>query len=312
MARTNFAGPINEGSVQQNTGTEYTPGQTRNVGFVTSTQSFYFDYTSINFTVDDNRFFAASTDTGAQTLLETDVSGIEINGNKHAMTISFSSAGNDAGAGTTATVVGTDVFNQSQTETLTLAAAAATVQTAAAFSTLTSVTFSAAPLGGGCKCGLLIEDKVTFLCQSAFNGYPLSQTSSTVNKNLANNINIPAWSRITGLRWLNVVAFNPGGNLTAEIGANQHTAADTWTLDMNYFVGTTGDIKGLGHYNMPVDLDVATGAQTKNILNVSGSDTTPYENDKLLALTVLQTTSVGSTGEAIIYVDYVQGVNNTN
>ena len=311
MARTNFAGPINEGSVQQNTGTEFTPSKTRNVGFVTSTQSFYFDYTSINFTADDNRFFAASTSTGAQTLLTTEVSGISINGNRHAMTISFSSAGNDAGAGTTATVVGTDVFNQSQTETLTLATAGNHVQTAAAFNTLSTVTFSAAPLGAGCKCGLLVEDTVTFLCQSPFNGYPLSQTSSTVDKNLANNINIPAWSRITGLRWLNVVAFDPT-TLTAEIGANQHTAADTWTLDMDYFAGVTGDIKALGHFNMPVDLDVATGAQTKNILNVSGSDTSPYENDKLLAITVLRTGTAPTAGEAIIYVDYVQGVNNTN
>ena len=311
MARTNFAGPINEGSVQQNTGTEFTPSKTRNVGFVTSTQSFYFDYTSINFTADDNRFFAASTSTGAQTLLTTEVSGISINGNRHAMTISFSSAGNDAGAGTTATVVGTDVFNQAQTETLTLAAAAAHVQTAAAFNTLTSVTFSAAPLGGGCKCGLLVEDKVTFLCQSPFNGYPLSQTASSADKNLANNINIPAWSRITGLRWINVVAFD-STTLTAELGANQHTAADTWTLDMNYFAGVTGDIKALGHFNIPVDLDVATGAQTKNILNVSGSDTSPYENDKLLAITVLRTGTAPTAGEAIIYVDYVQGVNNTN
>ena len=311
MARTNFAGPINEGSVQQNTGTEFTPSKTRNVGFVTSTQSFYFDYTSINFTADDNRFFAASTSTGAQTLLTTEVSGISINGNRHAMTISFSSAGNDSGAGTTATVVGTDVFNQDQTETLTLATAGNHVQTAAAFNTLTSVTFSAAPLGGGCKCGLLVEDKVTFLCQSPYNGYPLSQDGDTTDKNLANNINIPAWSRITGLRWINVVAFDPT-TLTAEIGANQHTAADTWTLDMNYFAGVTGDIKALGHFNIPVDLDVATGAQTKNILNVSGSDTSPYENDKLLAITVLRTGTAPTAGEAIIYVDYVQGVNNTN
>ena len=311
MARTNFAGPINEGSVQQNTGTEFTPSKTRNVGFVTSTQSFYFDYTSINFTADDNRFFAASTSTGAQTLLTTEVSGISINGNRHAMTISFSSAGNDSGAGTTATVVGTDVFNQSQTETLTLATAGNHVQTAAAFNTLTSVTFSAAPLGGGCKCGLLVEDKVTFLCQSPYNGYPLSQDGDTTDKNLANNINIPAWSRITGLRWINVVAFD-STTLTAELGANQHTAADTWTLDMNYFAGVTGDIKAIGHFNMPIDLDVATGAQTKNILNVSGSDTSPYENDKLLAITVLRTGTAPTAGEAIIYVDYVQGVNNTN
>ena len=311
MARTNFAGPINEGSVQQNTGTEFTPSKTRNVGFVTSTQSFYFDYTSINFTADDNRFFAASTSTGAQTLLTTEVSGISINGNRHAKTISFSSAGNDSGAGTTATVVGTDVFNQDQTETLTLATAGNHVQTAAAFNTLTSVTFSAAPLGGGCKCGLLVEDKVTFLCQSPYNGYPLSQDGDTTDKNLANNINIPAWSRITGLRWINVVAFDPT-TLTAEIGANQHTAADTWTLDMNYFAGVTGDIKAIGHFNMPIDLDVATGAQTKNILNVSGSDTSPYENDKLLAITVLRTGTAPTAGEAIIYVDYVQGVNNTN
>ena len=185
MARTNFAGPINEGSVQQNTGTEFTPSQTRNVGFVTSTQSFYFDYTSINFTADDNRFFAASTSTGAQTLLTTEVSGISINGNRHAMTISFSSAGNDSGAGTTVTVVGTDVFNQAQTETLTLATAGNHVQTAASFNTLSTVTFSSAPLGAGCKCGLLVEDTVTFLCQSPFNGYPLSQTSSSVDKKLS-------------------------------------------------------------------------------------------------------------------------------
>ena len=311
MARTNFAGPINEGSVQQNTGTEFTPSKTRNVGFVTSTQSFYFDYTSINFTADDNRFFTASTSTGAQTLLTTEVSGISINGNRHAMTISFSSAGNDSGAGTTVTVVGTDVFNQDQTETLTLATAGNHVQTAASFNTLSTVTFSSAPLGAGCKCGLLVEDTVTFLCQSPFNGYPLSQTSSSVDKNLANNINIPAWSRITGLRWLNVVAFDPT-TLTAEIGANQHTAADTWTLDTDYFAGVTGDIKALGHYNMPVDLDVATGNQTKNILNVSGSDTTPYENDKLLAITILRSGTAPTAGEAIIYVDYIQGVNNTN
>jgi len=310
MARTNFTGPINDGSVQQNTGTEFTPSKVRNIGFVTNTQSFYFDYTSINFTVDDNRFFTASTSTGAQTLLETDVSGIEINGNKHAMTIAFTSAGNDATASTTATVVGTDVFNQSQTEVVDLADAGVAHSTAA-FNTLTSITFSAAPLSGGCKVGLLISDTITFLCQSPFNGYPLSQTSSTVDKNLANNINIPAWSRITGLRWLNVVAFDPT-TLLAQIGANQHTAADTWTLDMDYFAGVTGDIKGLGHYNMPVDLDVATGAQTKNILNVSGSDTSPYENDKLLAITCTQTSSVASAGEAIIYVDYVQGINNTN
>ena len=311
MARTNFAGPINEGSVQQNTGTEFTPSKTRNVGFVTSTQSFYFDYTSINFTVDDNRFVTASTSTGAQTLLETDVSGISINGNKHAMTISFTSAGGDASAGTTAAVVGTDVFNQTLSETVSLADAGVAHSTGA-FNTLTSITFSAAPAGGGCKVGLLISDTITFLCQSPFNGYPLSQTSSTTDKNLANNINIPAWSRITGLRWLNVVAFNPGGTLVAKLGANQHTAADTWTLDMDYFAGVTGDIKAIGHFNMPVDLDVATGNQTKNILNVSGSDTTPYENDKLLAITCTQTSSVASAGEAIIYVDYVQGVNNTN
>jgi hypothetical protein len=311
MARTNFAGPINEGSVQQNTGTEFTPSKTRNVGFVTSTQSFYFDYTSINFTADDNRFFTASTSSGAQTLLTTEVSGISINGNRHAMTISFSSAGNDSGAGTTVTVVGTDVFNQAQTETLTLATAGNHVQTAAAFNTLSTVTFSAAPLGAGCKCGLLVEDKVTMLCQSPFNGYPLGQTSTSVDKNLANNINIPAWSRITGLRWLNVVAFDPT-TLLAQFGANQHTAADTWTLDMDYFAGETGDIKALGHFNMPVDLDVATGSQTLNILNVSGSDTTPYENDKLLAITVLRTGTAPTAGEAIIYVDYVQGVNNTN
>ena len=311
MARTNFAGPINEGNVQQNTGTEFTPSKTRNVGFVTSTQSFYFDYTSINFTVDDNRFVTASTSTGAQTLLETDVSGISINGNKHAMTISFTSAGADASAGTTAAVVGTDVFNQTLSETVSLADAGVAHSTGA-FNTLTSITFSAAPAGGGCKVGLLISDTITFLCQSPFNGYPLSQTSSTTDKNLANNINIPAWSRITGLRWLNVVAFNPGGTLVAKLGANQHTAADTWTLDMDYFAGVTGDIKAIGHFNMPADLDVATGNQTKNILNVSGSDTTPYENDKLLAITCTQTSSVASAGEAIIYVDYVQGVNNTN
>ena len=55
---------------------------------------------------------------------------------------------------------------------------------------------------------------------------------------------------------------------------------------MNYFAGQTGDIKALGHFNMPVDLDVATGCTDKKyVLNVSGSDTSPYENDKLLAIT---------------------------
>ena len=59
---------------------------------------------------------------------------------------------------------------------------------------------------------IVVEDTVTFYVRShCSTKIPIkSQTSTTVDKNLANNIVIfQHWSRITGLRWLNVVAFDP-------------------------------------------------------------------------------------------------------
>ena len=62
----------------------------------------------------------------------------------------------------------------------------------------------------------------------------------------------------------------------------------------------------------PADLDVATGAQTKNGLNVSAADTSPFESDKMVAITVAQADSVSSTGEVTLYIDYQQAINDTN
>ena len=310
MARTNFSGPINQGNVQQTTDTKFTANKVRNVGFVTCTQSFYFDHQSTQYTVDDDRIVAASTSAGAQTVLNgTSVSGLTINGNKMAMSMTITSAGNDSGE--TATIVGTDCFNQSQSETITMANTG-TVNTTKYFATVTSVTFSGAPASTGAKIGITLADSVVVLCQSDFNGYPLSQTSSSTGKNLANNIIIPKNSRISDMKLIVNEAWNSSGNVTWKIGANLNTSATAYTLDDDYFAGVTASIKAIGRYGNPADLDVATGAQTKNGLNVSASDTSSFESDKMVAVIVNQAGSVSTTGEATLFIDYQQAINDTN
>ena len=108
MARTNFSGPINQGNVQQTTDTKFTANKVRNLGLVTCTQRFYFDHQSKQYTVDDDRIVAASTSSGAQTLANTDVSGVTVNGNKMAMSMTITSAG-DGDWHTGSTWVGNEV-----------------------------------------------------------------------------------------------------------------------------------------------------------------------------------------------------------
>ena len=309
MARTNFSGPINQGNVQTTTDTKFTANKVRNVGFVTCTQSFYFDHQSTQYTVDDDRIVAASTSSGAQTLANTDVSGVTVNGNKMAMSMTITSAGDDSAK--TATIVGTDCFNQSQSETIAMPNTT-TTNTTKYFATVSSISFSSAPAGGGAKVGITLADSIVVLCQSDFNGYPLSQTSSSTDKNLANNIIIPKNSRISDIRMIVNEAWNSSGNVTWKIGANLNTTATAYTLDDDYFAGVTASIKAIGRYGNPADLDVATGAQTKNGLNVSAADTSPFESDKMVAITVAQAGSVSSTGEVTLYIDYQQAINDTN
>ena len=73
MARTNFSGPINEGSVQQTlnkTGASNSyvwdvnavTGRNRNVGFVKASQSFYFDHSSVTLVSAGAATIAAAAD----------------------------------------------------------------------------------------------------------------------------------------------------------------------------------------------------------------------------------------------------------
>ena len=141
---------------------------------------------------------------------------------------------------------------------------------------------------------------------------PLGQTSTTTNKNLANNIVIPPFSRITNLFFLTSIAFDTAG-LDMQIGANvaQAAGATLNSHDLDYFAGSaTADLKGLASHHIPV-FWVQTTAQQKNCLNVSDDDASGYEIDKALILTG-HTDDILSTGEATLSVEWLQKINATN
>jgi hypothetical protein len=314
MAKTNFSGPITTGPIQVNTGT--TVGtNVRDAAFLTNVGTFPITSASIIVTTDANRLAVTGSNGAATTdvtFVDTtaNVPGITaVGGFEMASAVTLTSGSNDSAL--TATLTGTDVFGNAQTEAITMGSSTA-VTTTKSFKTVTATTISGAGTVGTLEMGILETAQVTVPCRSLFNATPLGQTSSTSNKNLANNIVIPPFSRITNLFFLTSTAFDTVG-LDMQIGANvaQAAGATLNSFDQDYFAGdTANDTATVGNWHIPAYFD-QSAAQAKNCLNVSDDDASGYEIDKAVAITV-NTDDIMTAGQGYLYIEWLQKVNGTN
>ena len=345
MARTNFSGPINEGSVQQTlnkTGASNSyvwdvnavTGRNRNVGFVKASQSFYFDHSSVTLVSAGAATIAAAARpaTGVM-VLTADAATIgstlspAINGNRSAAQIGITSAADDTDK--TLVITGTDIYGCTQTESRVMVSGGVQL-TLKNFSSISSAQVTTtigganAQAAGNVSLGIIATNKITVLLQSDYNGLPgvgFGATGyqpngvygSTVTNNLANNITIPKFSRITNISMIQTEAY--GQTFSIEFGGNVNTdGSNTNTHDIDMFTTSSADLKAVGQYN----LGGAGGAgglvpagKGQNCLNVSNSDTLPFTSDKLMTATVDLGAGV-TAGESYIIVDYLQAVNATN
>ena len=311
MAKTNFSGPITTGPIQVNTGT--TVGtNVRDAAFIANSMSFPFTYASFAYATDaDKLAIAASNPTSTESVTLVDatqnVPGITaIGGFEMASMITITSGSSDSG--TDAVITGTDVLGNSQTETLALSSSVTSVKT---YKTVTSIELDAGS-AGTITAGILKTAAVSVVCRSLFNADPLAQTSSTTGKNLANNIVIPAWSRITDIRQNNTVVYSE--NMFIQIGANvaQAAGATLNSHDLDYFAGrsATTDVKALGSMHLPLYM-YQDADQQDNCMNVAVDDASGYEVDKAVIMTV-NFGDTPTTGTSYLTIDWLQRVNNTN
>ena len=203
MARTNFSGPINVGRIQTNTGTSVSEN-VRNVAFVECHASFPVNHSNFTVTTDADKL-AVTGSNGASTTSVTlvdstqNVPGITSDGGfEAASVITITSGGDDSSK--TATITGTDVLGNAQTEDLTLADTGAATS-AKTYATVTDITLDSGS-AGTLAVGVIETGLISVVARSLFNEYPLGQSSTTSNKNLANNIVIPKFSRINDIRFL--------------------------------------------------------------------------------------------------------------
>jgi len=314
MAKTNFSGPITTGPIQVNTGT--TVGtNVRDAAFVLNKMAFPISYANFVVADDDNKIAVVGSNgasTTSVTLVDAtqNVPGITSDGGfEMASVVTLTSAGNDSAR--TASISGTDVLGNSQTEDITMGNAGA-VTTVKTWKTITSVTVDGSGTAGTLKIGVDESGLISMACRSTFNEYPLAQTSSTTDKNLANNIVIPAWSRITDIRFIVNTAFDTAG-FDMQIGANVAQAAGSLTnsLDLDYFAGDSdNDVSGIASHHIPTGMD-QTSAQMKNCLNVSDDDASGYEMDKAVVITCA-TDDTLTAGDGVLSIEWLQKVNNTN
>ena len=314
MARTNFSGPINVGRIQTNTGSDISEN-VRNVAFVECHASFPVNHSNFTVTTDANKLAVTGSNgagTTSVTLLDStqNVPGIASDGGfEAASVITLTSVGNDSAL--TATITGTDVLDNAQTEALTMANADVATSTKT-FKTVTAITVSGAGTVGTLEVGVIESGLISVVCRSLFNEYPLGQSSTTTNKNLANNIVIPKFSRINDIRFVVNEAFDTAG-FDMQIGANvaQAAGATLNSLDLDYFAGDSdNDVKAVASHHIPTGMD-QTVAQMKNCLNVSDDDASGYEMDKAVIITA-KTDDVLTAGEAVLNVYWTQQINNTN
>ena len=335
MAKTNFSGPITEGNIQQNnqsSTTTYSPGRTRNVGFVQAGQSFWLDHNAFTITgagvanvaaaarpASGNMTLATAAATIGTTILPA------INGYGGAAQVTITSAADDSG--NEMVLTGTDIYGLPQTETVQPMGNGGVVQSTKTWASITDAQVNLTSSGaaqqpaGNVSIGVLATDKMTVLLQSTYNGFPgvgfgtagyqpSGSYGSTVDSNLANNIIIPAKSRITNISL--VVVEDCGQTAAFEFGANIGQSSTTNTHDLNYFTTTSASLRAVGQYN----LGGAGGAgglvpDHANCMNTSYGDTNPYHADKLVTVTCDFGAAI-TAGEWMINFSYLQGVNGTN
>ena len=314
MAKTNFAGPITTGRFQSNGAT-----QVRTAQFLQNSAQFPIDYAYFEATTDADRLATtANNPLGNQTVVletvaGTNVSGLTFGGGIPAMVITLTSSGNDSS--NTFTITGTDVNGFAQTEDLT-GPSSTTTSSAKGYKTITDVV-SDNVFVGNISMGILMTDKISWALRSLYNIVPGSaaggaaQTSTTTNKNLANNIVIPQQSRLIELKLQNWTAFNTAG-LDVEFGANvsQAGGATLNSFDDNYFTTTT-DVKATGLFSVEnAGLTQAVGLAPR-MFNVSNGDTAGYPTEKILVMSAKSDDTM-SAGYGVVTATWLQLNNGTN
>ena len=336
MAKTNFSGPITAGKI--NTTTGVLPSQNvRNTGFVTMGQSYAFDFNLLKVLADSVATAAsnpAGQGAGLLTLTNT-VDGTAASGSfvlpgagltgiasgaqggvAGAAKVCIGSTGNDTGI--TFTIIGTDIFGNSQTEgaiTGPGAAAGADVQSTKLYKTITSVTLAGGVLIGNITIGYSfvgVASQAIYQLKSNYNSYTNGETPATSNKNLANNINIPARSRIVDWRVHLPIAFNMAGASTIGFGTSSANVTGVPTIDVDYFSPSDAvNLKARATLNYAEDFGTITAVQSENYADVSSADTpatSPIDKEIIMVVN----TAAGATasvGDAIITVEYLQSVN---
>ena len=340
MAKTNFSGPITAGKIANTTG--FTPSvDVRNTGFVSMGQSYAFDFNLLAADADSIATAGsnpAGQGAGALTLTNT-VDGTAASGSfvlpgagltgiasgaqggvAGAAKVCIGSTGNDTGR--TFTIIGTDIFGNVQTEgaiTGPGAAAGADVQSTGLYKTITSIV-SNNTLVGAITVGYSyvgVASQAIYQLKTNYNAFPNGETPATSNKNLANNINIPARSRIVDWRVHLPLAFNMAGASTIGFGTTSFNNANTPTLDVDYFSpSNAASLKTAATLNYAEDFGTILAAQAENYADVSSSDLDAAIGNSIVGIDkeviMFVNTAAGAaptSGDAIITVEYLQSVN---
>ena len=318
MAKTNFSGPITTGRYQDNS-----PDHVRDAQFLVNGASFYMTFTYWNKTLDTDRLAtAANNPIGTVTLtLEdvaaTSVSGLDQGGVVPATEVSLTSTGDERAL--TFTITGTDCNGYVQSEDLTGPNATVTYS-AKQYQTITSVISDAVSVGA-ISMGIRVAGKTSWPLRSLFNQVPGSaaggaaETATSASKNLANNIVIPAQSRILTLSMMNHTAYDAAG-FDVEFGSNLTQAGGSLTnsMDDNYFT-TTVDAKAAGEWTIGGAGGGSTLPQAVGLvpqqLNVSNGDTATFPGEKILVMTA-QSDAAHTTGVSVVQCTWLQKNNGTN
>ena len=313
MAKTNFSGPITTGPIQVTTGT--TVGtDVRDASFILNSMAFPFDFNSFAVTTDANKLGTTTGNpigTTSVTLVDStlNVSGITgFGGFEFASAITITCSGADGAK--TSTITGTDVLGNSQTESLSLETSGQALSLKT-WKTVTAISYDSAT-AGTTEIGVLVTAAITGVARSMFNANPLTQTSTTTTKNLANNIVIPPLSRITDIRLNNSVAYSNA--FTFRVGANvaQASGATLNSMELDYFAGDNStDVKAIGSHHVPLYL-TQSAAQQDSCMNSSDGDATGYEVDKAVVFTATNAAAAPSAGNSNLVITWLQKINTTN
>jgi hypothetical protein len=353
MAKTRFSGPIKQGTVNDTFGPAIPAvnldsgkgydGKQRNVGTSLGYQSWYFDYSYLIYEA-SSLFATASvpatgivdltTGTNYDTVDSVGRTTQKKAGYYGASSISFTSVGNDSDK--TFTVIGTTIDGIAKTETEVGATAGNTVSTTDRFHTVESITLTNTGTGavsasaGNVTIGTADGNKVTWMCRSNFNAYPNAEIdcqgrtstspdvyfNQTRTGNLANNIVIPAGSRINRLETVVPLAFNFGTSCNTSFGSIFNSAGvQTWDID--YFTpASAGDIDTIGIYNSYSLMGALDTGQIKKHMSVGTTDTNSAGQsayiDHVVGITFSRDGTVASAGEGLVQCTYAQATNFTN